>query len=169
MDLEVKDKILTKDKIINFLGKNKLKLIFFVITLVVFLISVVFIKINNEKKNKINAENYIKAELLLNAGKKEESLSYYEKIIESKNKFYSILALNNIVEKNLISDQDKIIEYFSIVNDILKEEEQKDLLNFKKALYLLKNNKNSEGEKILNSLIDKKSKFTKLSEEVLKK
>ena len=121
------------------------------------------------KKNNINAENYIKAGLLLNAGKKEESLSYYEKIIESKNKFYSILALNIIVEKNLISDHDKIIEYFSIVNDRLKKEEQKDLLNFKKALYLLKNNKNLEGEKILNSLIDKKSKFTKLSEEVLKK
>ena len=169
MDLEVKDKILTKDKIINLLGKNKLKLIFFVIILIVFLISVVFIKINNEKKNNINAENYIKAGLLLNAGKKEESLSYYEKIIESKNKFYSILALNIIVEKNLLSDQDKVIEYFSIVNDILKEDEQKDLLNFKKALYLLKNDKNSEGEKILNSLIDKKSKFTKLSEEVLKK
>ena len=50
MDLEVKDKILTKDKIINLLGKNKLKLIFFVIILIVFLISVVFIKINNEKK-----------------------------------------------------------------------------------------------------------------------
>ena len=164
MDLEVKDKILTKDKIINFLDKNKLKLIFFVIILVVFLISVVFITINNEKKNNINAENYIKAGLLLNAGKKEESLSYYEKIIESKNKFYSILALNIIVEKNLISDHDKIIEYFSIVNDRLKKEEQKDLLNFKKALYLLKNNKNLEGEKILNSLIDKKSKFTKLSE-----
>ena len=169
MDLEVKDKILTKDKIINLLGKNKLKLIFFVIILIVFLISVVFIKINNEKKNNINAENYIKAGLLLNAGKKEESLSYYEKIIESKNKFYSILALNIIVEKNLLSDQDKIIEYFSIVNNILKEDEQKDLLNFKKALYLLKNDKNSEAEKILNSLIDKKSKFTKLSEEVLKK
>ena len=122
-----------------------------------------------KKKNNINAENYIKAGLLLNAGKKEESLSYYEKIIESKNKFYSILALNIIVEKNLLSDQDKIIEYFSIVNNILKEDEQKDLLNFKKALYLLKNDKNSEGEKILNSLIDKKSKFTKLSEEVLKK
>ena len=169
MDLEVKDKILTKDKIINFLDKNKLKLIFFAIILVVFLISLVFITINNEKKNNINAENYIKAGLLLNAGKKEESLSYYEKIIEGKNKFYSILALNIIVEKNLISDHDKIIEYFSIVNDRLKKEEQKDLLNFKKALYLLKNNKNLEGEKILNSLIDKKSKFTKLSEEVLKK
>ncbi len=169
MDLEVKDKILTKDKIINFLSKNKLKLIFFIIILAVFLISIVFIKINNDKKNNINAENYIKAGLLLNVGKKEESLSYYEKIIESKNKFYSILALNIIVEKNLISDHDKIIEYFSIVNDRLKEEEQKDLLNFKKALYLLKNNKNLEGEKILNSLIDKKSKFKKLSEEVLKK
>ena len=169
MDLEVKDKILTKDKIINFLSKNKLKLIFFIIIFAVFLISIVFIKINNDKKNNINAENYIKAGLLLNVGKKEESLSYYEKIIESKNKFYSILALNIIVEKNLISDHDKIIEYFSIVNDRLKEEEQKDLLNFKKALYLLKNNKNLEGEKILNSLIDKKSKFKKLSEEVLKK
>ena len=53
MDLEVKDKIFTKDKIINFLSKNKLKLIFFIIILAVFLISIVFIKINNDKKNNI--------------------------------------------------------------------------------------------------------------------
>ena len=46
---------------------------------------------------------------------KEESLVYFENIIESNNKFYSILALNNIIEKNLISDHEKIIGYFSLI------------------------------------------------------
>ena len=70
MDLEVKDKILTKDKIINFLGKNKLKLIFFVIILVVFLISFVFIKINNEKKIILTQKIILKLDFYLMQEKK---------------------------------------------------------------------------------------------------
>ena len=168
MELEVKDKIIMKDKIINFFNINKFKIIFAVLLLVIFLILITFIKINNEKNNNLAAENYIQAGILLNAGKKEESISYYEKIINSKNEFYSVLALNVIIEKNLISDHEKIIEYFSFVNDKLKDEEQKDLLSFKKALYLYKTNNKMEGEKLLKNLIDKKSKFKELSEEILK-
>ena len=85
----------------------------------------------------------------------------------SKNNFYSILALNNILEESLIKDEKKIIKLFNIVESSLKSSEQIDLLRFKKALYLIKNGKNSEGNEILKKLINKESQFKSLSEEAL--
>ena len=46
---------------------------------------------------------------------KETAQKIYEEIIISKNKFYSILSLNSIIEQNLIFDRDKILEYFEIL------------------------------------------------------
>ena len=51
--------------------------------------------------------------------------------------FYSTLALNNIIEKNLRNNNAKILKYFEIIEN-LKKKDQKDLINFKKALYLIK-------------------------------
>tara|TARA_B100000900_G_scaffold324063_1_gene283673 strand:+ start:429 stop:938 length:510 start_codon:yes stop_codon:yes gene_type:complete len=169
MELDVKDKIQTKDRIINFLNNNKLKIIIFVSSLLILLIIVIILEINKQKKNDLIAESYIQARLLLNSGKKEDSLVHYKKIIESKHKFYSILALNTIIEKNLIQDHTKIIEYFDLVEKKLNDDEQGDLLKFKKALYLIKKNKNQESKKLLEELIDKNSNLKELSEEVLKK
>ena len=42
----------------------------------------------------------------------KEAKKYYENIILSKNKFYSLLALNTILEKNLIEDKKKNFNYF---------------------------------------------------------
>ena len=169
MELDEKDKINKKDIIINFLNNNKFKIIVLVTSLVIFFIVSIILEINKDKKNKLIAENYIQAGLLFNSGKKEESLAYFENIIESNNKFYSILALKNIIEKNLISDHEKIIGYFSLIEKKLKNEEQTDLLKFKKALYFMENEKDLEGEKLLKDLIIKNSKFKELSEEVIKK
>ena len=38
----------------------------------------------------------------------------------SDNKFYPILALNNVIEKKLISDNKKLLSYFNILEKILK-------------------------------------------------
>ena len=49
------------------------------------------------------SEKYVKAGILLSNNKNEKALkNYYEEIILSKNKFYSILALNTIIEKNYL-------------------------------------------------------------------
>ena len=50
---------------------------------------------------------------------------------------------------------------------MFKSSEQIDLLRFKKALYLIKNGKNSEGNEILKKLINKESQIKSLSEESL--
>ena len=43
----------------------------------------------------------------------DTSPEYYENIILSNNEFYSLLALNTILEKKLIKDDQKILNYFS--------------------------------------------------------
>ena len=47
--------------------------------------------------------------------KKKKLKNIYEEIILSKNKFYSLLALNTILEKNLINDKKKYLDYFEII------------------------------------------------------
>ena len=91
----------------------------------------------------------------------------YEEIIFSKNKFYSILSLNTILEKNLISDKKKILEYFEILEGVSLSQENKDLITFKKALYLLKSSDIQNGKNLLKSLIDKNSSLKTIANELI--
>jgi len=93
----------------------------------------------------------------------------YEEIILSKNKFYSILSLNTILEKNLISDKSKILEYFKILESSSNTKENNDLIIFKKALFLIKVSDNETGRKLLNDLIEKDSKLKSIAEDLLLK
>jgi len=99
--------------------------------------------------------------------KKEKAIELYEKIIFSKNKFYSILALNTVLEKNLIQDNNKILNYFKLVEKLNIPEEQSDLIIFKKALYLIKMANIKDGNQLLKDLINKNSKLTPLIEELV--
>ena len=164
------NKFKIKDKLFSFYSNNKLKIyLFFLIILLIF-ISTIFLKMSAEKKNILISEKYIQAGLYLSSNiNKEKSINLYEEIIISKNKFYSILALNTILEKDLILDKSKILNYFKVVEEIKKTQEQNDILIFKKALYLKKISKNSEGDKLLKNLIDQNSKIKLLAEEILAK
>ena len=128
-----------------------------------------FITISNEKNNILIGNKYIKAGLYLTSGKKDQSKNLYEEIILSKNKFYSILALNTILEKDLVTDKNKIFQYFKIVEELNKPQEQTDLVIFKKALYLIKISNIKEGNELLKKLIDENSKLKLLAEEILAK
>ena len=101
--------------------------------------------------------------------KNDQSKDLYEEIILSKNKFYSILSLNTIIEKNLISDESKILKYFEIVNKVTKTKEQNDILKFKRALYLIKIGNSERGIILLNQLIKDNSSIKSLVEELIPK
>ena len=107
--------------------------------------------------------------IYLSTDQKNNAKILLEEIILSKNKFYSILALNTITEKNLILDHKRIIDYMILAEDIIETNDQKELLLFKKGLYLIKNSKNLEGEKILKDLIKKNSQLKFLAEEIIVK
>ena len=167
MEQSLENKSVFKNKLINFYNLNKFKIYTFIIILVLTLISFIFLKNYNEKKNILLAEKYIEAGLNLTSEDKEVAKKIYQEIILSKNKFYSILALNSIIEKNLINDKEKILEYFNLLEKSAHSENQKDLIILKKALYLMKNSEVQESENLLKELVNKDSHIRKLAEELL--
>ena len=167
MEQKINNKIALKDKLISFCQTNKYKLFVFMTILTITVISLFILKINSENKNSVVAEKYIKAGLYLAENKRDQSKNLYEEIILSKNKFYSALALNKILEKDLISDKNKILDYFLLIEKINKSEERDDLLIFKKALYLIKIGNIKEGNNLLKNLIDKESKLKILAKEII--
>lgn len=158
-----------KEKIIEIYKENKLKTFFLIGLFLSLIISLMYLNIHDKKKNKIISEKYIEAGIYLASNKKEKSRIIYEEIILSKNEFYSILALNTILENKLISDEKKLLEFFEIVEKANSSNYQKDLLTFKKGLFLLKISKIKEGNDLLNSLVKSESKFKQLAEEILSK
>ena len=90
------------------------------------------------KKNIIISEKYVQAELYLAANNKDLSKEILEEIILSNNKFYSTLALNTIIEKNLILDDEKVIKYFELLEKSASTSDQKDLIILKKLYSILK-------------------------------
>ena len=169
MEQKVENKIELKDKLISFYYKNKLKIYLFFSVLIIVLISTTLIKINIEKKNSQIAEKYIKANLLLTSGKKENSKKIYEEIILSKNKFYSVLSLNTLIEKKLETNKDIILDYFKIVENLNHSEANLDLIILKKALFLNKNSEIKNSNDLLKRLINKDSKLKKIAEDLIVK
>ena len=168
MEPNIDRKIELKDKLISFYKANKLKIYLLILILLVAIIAAFFLKISSETKNNKIAEKYILAGLYLTSDKKI-SLNLYEEIIFSKNKFYSALALSAILEKNLVSDKIKILDYFKNIEIINTSQEQSDLISFKKALYLIKIKNLPEANLLLQNLINKNSKLKTLAENILVK
>ena len=167
MEQNLEDRVEFREKAKYFFNKNKKKIVLFLIIVFLFLFSLFLIDYNKKKANNLISEKYIQAGLLLASDQKEESKEIFKEIILSKNKFYSVLALNTIIEKDLEKNQTKVIEYFDIVENINKSKEQNDLILFKKALYLLKISKENEAKKILEMLLNSNTGFESLIRDLL--
>ena len=167
MDESLDKKIDLKDKIKSFFEKNKFKLVIFLFFLLAAFLLIFLFNENQKRKNILLSEKFVKARLLLSSGDKEKATEYYDEIILSKNKFYSILALNTILEENLDTDKEKILTYFSIIEKIDITENSLDLIRFKKALYLMDNSEKKNGIEILKKLIEKNSNLKSIAEEVI--
>ena len=164
---EKKNSIELKEKLLIIYKGNKFKLFFLITVLILSLLSFLIIKNIGDKKNQFISEKYIQAGLFLNLNKNNESKEILEEIILSKNKFYSVLSLNVILEKNLENDKQKILEYFEIVEDLNLHADQKDLVLLKKSLYLIDNKDVKKGKRLLKSLADSDSNYKKLAQEIL--
>ena len=156
-----------KDKIWNFYTSNKLKIFSIILVILLAFFSFFFVKYSNEKKNIAIAEKYIKAGLYLTSSDKSKAKATYEEIILSENNFYSILSLNTLIEKNLISDKKKIINYFNALEKSISSKDQKDLIKLKKALFLYKENEIESGNSLLKELIEKNSNLKKIAQDLI--
>ena len=169
MDQNLERKQELKNKIINFYNLNKFKVFSFILILIVGAISTIFLKINNERKNILISDKYIQAGLYLSSNNDKKAKILFEEIVLSNSKFYSILAFNTILEKNLVSDKKQILKYFSIIEKSISTLDNKDLIAFKKALYSIKFFDNKTGEDLFRDLINKDSILKPLAQEILKR
>ena len=169
MDQNLNKKIELKDKLVALFQENKLKIYSLIGILLVTFITIIFININNEKRNILISEKYVQAGLYFGLDNKKKSKDLYKEIIFSKNKFYSALSLYTILEKDLETDKNKILDYFEVVEKLNKSKAQRDLLTFKKALYLIKISKIQEGNDLLTSLVKSNSELKNIAEEILSK
>ena len=157
MENEIVDRLNLTQKITNLIKKYK-KLLFVIFLIVIITLStIIFLNYYQKNKNERISEKYIIAGIYLSSEKKEDSKLLYKEIILSKNKFYSILALNKILENNLEQNKDEVLNFFEIIEDIKNDKEQKNLIKFKKALYLIKISKEIEGEELLRQIIEDNS------------
>ena len=166
--MENEKEINSIEKIENFLRKNK-NILLIILTLIIFvLIGVGYLNYYQKSKNEKVSEKFIQAGIYLSLNQQEKSKEIYKEIITSKNKFYSLLALNSIIDNDLEQNNEEVLELFNIVENTKIEKEQKNLVKLKKALYLIKISKDKEGEKLLNEIISDNSIWKETAVEISK-
>jgi hypothetical protein len=149
--------------------KKRRKYIFTILTLILIaILIIIFLNFQQAKKNSKNSEQYIKANIYLTKKDKKNSKIIYKEIIKSGDKLYSILALNSILENDLEENNEEVLKMFKIVESIDLKEEKADLIKLKKALFLTKISKASEGNKLLKEIIEKDSVWGKIALEISK-
>ena len=157
-DTAIINKNTRNEKIINFFVNNTKKIII-VISVIVLIIFGYFIYEDLKKKNKIKLANkYNLAIIKFVSGDKNKVENELIDIVNKKDKTYSPLALYFLIDNNIINENNKINELFDIViNETSLEEEIKNLVIYKKALF----NSDFESEnnliQILNPVINSDS------------
>ncbi len=169
MEQNFEGKLDIKSKLTDFLNENRLKIFTLIAIVILIFISITYVQYSNGKKNELIAEKYIQAGLYLSSNEADKAKKLYIDIILEKNDFYSVLALNTIIEKNLISDKDRILEFFQNIEKLSLTKNRSDLLMFKKSLYLLKNSDEQAGIRLLKKLVDDNSSLKPIAEELLAK
>lgn len=126
-----------KSKIINFY-KEKKKFIYIALSFLVIIFMFFGYYLNVKEKEKvIISEKYVKAKILLINKNKEESRKILKELIFDNSETYSVLSLFLILSENLIVDKEEIILLFDhVLKNNSFDEEIKNLIVFKKALFL---------------------------------
>ena len=141
----------------NYIKKNAKKIFAIFIVLIFFLIAYFAIGEFDKRKRLKYAEIY--NSIILNSDKfsDQEIINKMKSVIDGKVDTYSTLALYYLIDNKLIKDNDKINELFDIIIKINKEEEIKNLIIYKKALYFSDKFTENELLKILNPVLNSES------------
>ena len=169
MDESINKKPELKENLRIIFNRNKKKIILILTLIAIIPATILIWNVNQNKKNLIISEKYIEAGLLLSKGNKQEAKILFDEILLSNNQFYSILALNSVLEKQLITDKEKIVDYFEILEKKITSKKNIDLILFKKALFLIKEKDIEKGKIILEKLVEKNSNLKTLSQEIIDK
>ena len=147
-----------REKFKNFVIKNKKILVTSVSSIIIIILLLVFyseIKFKNQIKlgNKYN-EIVLSYEKKNNQNAEEELID----IIQKKDPTYSPLALNFIIDNEIVNDKIKVNELFDIIIEKTNiENEIKNLIIYKKALYNSDNINENDLINILNPILNSES------------
>tara|TARA_B100000475_G_C15016315_1_gene322450 strand:- start:870 stop:1514 length:645 start_codon:yes stop_codon:yes gene_type:complete len=147
-----------REKFKNFIIKNKKILVMSVSSIIIIILLLVFyseIKFKNQIKlgNKYN-EIVLSYEKTNNQNLEEELID----IIQKKDPTYSPLALNFIIDNEIVNDKIKVNELFDIIIEKTNiENEIKNLIIYKKALYNSDNINENDLINILNPILNSES------------
>ena len=166
--MENEEKIDFFERVENFVKKNKNIFLTILTLTIIVVIGINYFNYYQKSKNEKISEKFVQAGIYLSLNKKEESKKIYTEIVISKNKFYSLLALNNIIDNDLEKNTEEILKLFDIVENTKIKKEQKNLVKLKKALYLIKISKDNEGKKLLNEIISDNSIWRDTASEISK-
>lgn len=147
-----------REKFKNFIIKNKKILVTSVSSIIIIILLLVFyseIKFKNQIKlgNKYN-EIVLSYEKTNNQNSEKELID----IIQKKDPTYSPLALNFIIDNEIVNDKIKVNELFDIIIKKTNiENEIKNLIIYKKALYNSDNINENDLINILNPILNSES------------
>ena len=154
-DLSIINANTRNEKIKNFFVHNKNKIIFiFVITIAILVAGFTYDKHLTSKKKEIS-DNFNYITLDFSNSTKEKTANNLIELIKEKDPTYSPLSLYFIIDNELITDQETINSLFDIlIKNVSLDDEIKNLIIYKKALYNADNIGESDLLSMLNPLIN---------------
>ena len=168
MEDKIENKIDFLTRITQLVEKKKKIFLTILLLIIIGIISITYINYLQSSDSKRIAEKYILAGVYLASNDKDKSRIIYKEIIYSKNKFYSLLSLNSILDNNLEENNIKILELFNAVEKNNLSKEQKNLIKLKKGLYLKNISRDDEGDNLFKEIIAENSIWKETVKEILK-
>ncbi|MDA8831674.1 hypothetical protein N9N44_03050 [Candidatus Pelagibacter bacterium] len=146
------------ERIKNFFINNKKKLIIIISIILVIIIGYLSFE-NSKEKNKIKLANQYNLALIdLNPENKQKTIDEMVNVIKSNDATYSPLALYHLLDNNLIENNDEInILFNELIENTKLENEIKNLIIYKKALFNSDFVSENELLQILNPVINSES------------
>ena len=157
-DISIINSNTRNEKVRNFFNKNKIKIISILLAIVIVLIGAYsFDKYKTNQKIEIS-DKFNSITLTYSENTKDYTVKNLVEIINEKDPTYSPLSLYFIIDNKLISDQGELNSYFDIlIEKTSLDEEMKNLVIYKKALFNADQADEGQLLSILNPLINSKS------------
>ena len=157
-DLAIINSNTRNEKIKNFFLNNKKKFIISFLVIVVLILSFYIFQIYKDKNRIQISDKYNSAIIEFNNANKQETILSMKQIIEDKDSTYSPLALYFLLDNKLIDNNNEINNLFDvIINETSLENEIKNLVIYKKALFNANFVKENELLEILSPIINSES------------
>ena len=157
-DISIINSNTRNEKVRNFFVNNKNKIISTMIILIIILAGTYGFDSYKTNKKKEVSNKFNSTTLTHSENTKEISVKNLVEIINEQDPTYSPLSLYFIIDNKLISNQSEINSYFdTLIKKTPLDEEIKNLVIYKKALFNSDQAQESDLLKILNPLINSKS------------